>query len=1060
MASRPFRLRLEPYNPDARDADGDGIVQENTAWERPAGTRIFNELGQELSRGLFSSRRMENFAVVDTDGRSIDYVPSYAKQANIPTERPKTSLEKRGVRTIKSMGIPSIGEMLGSNAPDQPRRSLGSDGKPQPKTKRRASIALPARRTKPVSLDGSRSLRDFAVYGDSAGEYRKIVGEESLRAFRGQLEQEKESLAQAYATWKTTGEWRGATFGVSAPRAATRSRAIQRDLSVDDLAQFGTKDEVEKRFLTYIGAVDTYLDDVDRRLESIERAKQGIIEPEITDVELRDHPEFETFRKRGREIIDTRREIGERALAEQENNVFIEPWHDYFFHVGASDLEGGVVDPNFTGSREIGGSKTTGINSFQRTRFINEFEYDVRVLTEIDQALADFDSTGSWAPSSAVANLTFPAVDKAIIDAQPNGAERIRERIILARGSLQARVDNPERRTVYDAMKSGKQFTSLTAYHQGPWHGYRSGSQEGTGFHLLRVPKSSSTDLLSAVRGGEFGEYQTWEAVAPILSIRVDSDAQMADIADATIGYAERFIDSRNASPDETPADVVLASGSLGGTLPDPQALASMETASKLFSDEVLGTSPDWGAPTDQFIESLNGSSDVILSRTLRTRDERLARSKRFRRDSIEKLKQQLASDLSGTGAKDITSIPPEVREFILNASVEEIEAVVEETALRVAQGRQRAPRVWAKQHLLDTLLTDGYKPSADSVAGVSGRFTLETELGASPNAPVRPVYGFSWFDFWDDRLEREAEASGKPWVSAERMISVSGDSRLQEGPGKLASRGSEAYGNMELILSDAVGDRTSIHHRDSLLQPGFGAHSVNSSEDELISVFSGGENPSDGMESIANLVTASMTGDLSVWNSATGVPRYTESIILGGFDSRDVRAIKIEGTRVRPDYKTTLPDGTVVGTIEPVKYMEELLDKWVDIRLIRETYGAEIAADVEDQLKEIVQGNQQVEVNKLMGRSGSSPALLQIVSLDSRRRLRDRINKNHPHIRVIYGSISGADPDDPRTYGLSPDMSLDSHLRARLLSELVGSAERRIEARSGQPFDEDESVA
>jgi hypothetical protein len=28
------------YNPDARDGDGDGIVQEGTKWERPIGNEI------------------------------------------------------------------------------------------------------------------------------------------------------------------------------------------------------------------------------------------------------------------------------------------------------------------------------------------------------------------------------------------------------------------------------------------------------------------------------------------------------------------------------------------------------------------------------------------------------------------------------------------------------------------------------------------------------------------------------------------------------------------------------------------------------------------------------------------------------------------------------------------------------------------------------------------------------------------------------------------------------------------------------------------------------------
>ena len=129
MASRRFRLRLEPYNPDARDADGDGIVQEGTAWERPAGAKILNELGEEIKRGILSSKRNEKFSVVDRDGKRIDYIPSYAKQAKIPTERPKTSLEKRGVQTIKSRGVRNVDEVVTeaaalsrASAPGTPRQ--------------------------------------------------------------------------------------------------------------------------------------------------------------------------------------------------------------------------------------------------------------------------------------------------------------------------------------------------------------------------------------------------------------------------------------------------------------------------------------------------------------------------------------------------------------------------------------------------------------------------------------------------------------------------------------------------------------------------------------------------------------------------------------------------------------------------------------------------------------------------------------------------------------------------------------------------------------------------
>ena len=119
------RLRLEPYDPDARDADGDGIVQEWTAWERPAGARILDSLGQEIQRGLTSATR-GNFQVVDNSGSPIDYTPSYsAAERAIGTAasgRPGRlsgtlsdygypSLAERGYRSLKEMGLPTVGEI-------------------------------------------------------------------------------------------------------------------------------------------------------------------------------------------------------------------------------------------------------------------------------------------------------------------------------------------------------------------------------------------------------------------------------------------------------------------------------------------------------------------------------------------------------------------------------------------------------------------------------------------------------------------------------------------------------------------------------------------------------------------------------------------------------------------------------------------------------------------------------------------------------------------------------------------------------------------------------------
>lgn len=77
-------LRIEPYKPNAVDADGDGIVQEGTAWERPAGTRIINLFGEEITEGRISSNRPLDAVVVDSSGARVDYKPTYEDKPQTP----------------------------------------------------------------------------------------------------------------------------------------------------------------------------------------------------------------------------------------------------------------------------------------------------------------------------------------------------------------------------------------------------------------------------------------------------------------------------------------------------------------------------------------------------------------------------------------------------------------------------------------------------------------------------------------------------------------------------------------------------------------------------------------------------------------------------------------------------------------------------------------------------------------------------------------------------------------------------------------------------------------
>lgn len=107
-----IRLRLEPYDPDARDADNDGIVQEGTAWERPAGTKLLDDLGREIKRGLTSPYRNTSWQLVDKDGNKLDYVPSYGKDADLNPKEAKPTLEKLGYRSIEAMGLPTVKDLV------------------------------------------------------------------------------------------------------------------------------------------------------------------------------------------------------------------------------------------------------------------------------------------------------------------------------------------------------------------------------------------------------------------------------------------------------------------------------------------------------------------------------------------------------------------------------------------------------------------------------------------------------------------------------------------------------------------------------------------------------------------------------------------------------------------------------------------------------------------------------------------------------------------------------------------------------------------------------------
>ena len=65
-----------PYKRDARDADGDGLLQEGTIWERNVGSRIHAEDGGEMAAGAPASALAgQRHTVRNAAGQTIQYKP-------------------------------------------------------------------------------------------------------------------------------------------------------------------------------------------------------------------------------------------------------------------------------------------------------------------------------------------------------------------------------------------------------------------------------------------------------------------------------------------------------------------------------------------------------------------------------------------------------------------------------------------------------------------------------------------------------------------------------------------------------------------------------------------------------------------------------------------------------------------------------------------------------------------------------------------------------------------------------------------------------------------------
>lgn len=108
-AAKRAVLKFEPYESEAIDGDGDGVVQEGTAWERPVGTRLLDEAGREIRAGQVSSARPMQARVVDRAGRAVAYTPTYGRGGAKPGQL--SSLASRGYPSLAERNLPNVGQI-------------------------------------------------------------------------------------------------------------------------------------------------------------------------------------------------------------------------------------------------------------------------------------------------------------------------------------------------------------------------------------------------------------------------------------------------------------------------------------------------------------------------------------------------------------------------------------------------------------------------------------------------------------------------------------------------------------------------------------------------------------------------------------------------------------------------------------------------------------------------------------------------------------------------------------------------------------------------------------
>jgi hypothetical protein len=525
-------------------------------------------------------------------------------------------------------------------------------------------------------------------------------------------------------------------------------------------------------------------------------------------------------------------------------------------------------------------------------------------------------------------------------------------------------------------------------------------------------------------------------------------DAELESLLVRTPGGLE---EPETPETPETPEPNVPDTPDVSPSTPDAPTSAVEKTLQR--NKDLLARAPEFGRPSQEFLDSVNEDGRFIGTYgKVATTQEHATLRKELMRERIGALRERIKTDRDQFSPLEFDQ---RIFDTILEKSDEELIAIIEDTALKVAKGRIAGGRVWGHSSFLDSVLEEGYRPRNDTAGDIEGghlltltgtRGAVETQTGIPLDSGLRATYGFSDYTFWEEERQRLAAARGAgDLYSSDYMITVNG----KNGGGQLDNGfagACDGYGDMEFILRPEVDQRSAVHFGDSLLHKGWGVGAADTTDEEAIESVIGHLENGNMNRNINSMLRTAITGDFVNWNKAgdgSGPGTYTETQTLGGFDANDIKAIRFDGMRVFPVYKDQFnPDG-----LDGAQEITDIAEKHLTIEKMRE--AGYTPTEIEYALN-LIEKWKRENANGAGGRAQALgfvgfENLEKLVLARERKRVEARIKEKAPEVEVLFGSSAGINYENPESYGGNPGDSVEDLLGVRVLKDVLSQVQREI---------------